>query len=322
MRTSVSNYEFTDRNDLFRVIVVACVDKAKSLGNLDVMRLSLESLFESIRYPTSITIIDNGSDHETKQYLNNLVVSGRINRLVTNHLNCGKLNPLVSEFYATNEDLVTFSDCDVFFYPNWQHKTVELFSNLSGVGYVGLLPLPSVSIENNSTFWWQAFFRDFSIKWQSNIFTQQLEMFQESIWGHSEMSYKSREYVVANKNGLCFIPGAGHVVGTYYRPSIQGLLRFVPFDEWRGAESKYLDPLCDKNGYLRISTYGFYAMHLGNYVTEKELTSIKAVRNFDYDQYVLEPYRYIKPLKIKSFFGRNINGYRVSKVLRKIMLGV
>jgi hypothetical protein len=318
MRKTGGVYNVEDSNFLFRVIYVISIDSDLSLGSLEIFKISLKSLIESLQFPTAITIIDNNSDLHTKRYLNELLEKKMIDRLITNSRNKGKLNPLFSEFNSTSEKLVTFTDGDVFFRKNWQLETIELFNAVSNVGYVGLMPLPSLSLNFTNSFWLRYLLRDIAVNFSPNPDLYGLQLFQDSIWGESVISEKDKFCYIAQKNGKSFIPGAGHVAGTYYREVVKCCFKLINDNNWRGAEQKYLDPISDKNGFLRISTLNFFALHLGNSLTISEKECIQRDNQIELIQTTI-PFEY-KSNYLLRFLNKKINSYKLSMMIRKIIL--
>ena len=104
-----------------------------------ILKLCLESLFNTIHNKTFITIINNGSDQIVSHYLDSLLEEKKIHELIHTE-NIGKLNAVLKGLAGHNIELVTISDADVMFLPNWQMETVKVFKAIAKAGVVGIVP--------------------------------------------------------------------------------------------------------------------------------------------------------------------------------------
>src|SRR5690606_4175673 len=107
---------------------------------LSILKYSLESLIISSHQHTFITVVDNGSDEFTKQYLRSLFHSGKIHELIhTNKI--GKVNAILKGLVGHNFKLITIADADVLFDAKWQSETYKVFNAFPKAGVI--CPTPS-----------------------------------------------------------------------------------------------------------------------------------------------------------------------------------
>ena len=86
-----------------------------------IFKLCLKSLFATIHNNTFITIVNNGSDLIIKDYLNELYQDDKIHEVIHTE-NIGKLNAILKGLAGNAIEIVTISDSDVLFLPNWQSR--------------------------------------------------------------------------------------------------------------------------------------------------------------------------------------------------------
>ena len=100
-----------------------------------IFKLCLQSLFVTIYNKTFITIVNNGSNSELKEYLNVLYQEKKIHEVIHTE-NIGKLNAILKGLAGNAIEMVTISDSDVLFLPNWQLETVKIFKEVPKAGVV------------------------------------------------------------------------------------------------------------------------------------------------------------------------------------------
>ena len=98
-----------------------------------ILQICLESLFKTVHKKTFISVINNGSCNEVKEYLDGLFISKKIHEVI-HTTNIGKLNSIVKGLVGNNIELVTIADSDVFFLENWQQQTVKTFNAFPKTG--------------------------------------------------------------------------------------------------------------------------------------------------------------------------------------------
>ena len=104
-----------------------------------ILQICLESLFSTIHNKTFITIVNNGSGSAIKDYLNILYQDEKIHEVIHTE-NIGKLNAILKGLAGNAIELVTISDSDVMFLPNWQSETSKIFKEVPKAGVVGIVP--------------------------------------------------------------------------------------------------------------------------------------------------------------------------------------
>ncbi len=240
--------------------------------SLDVLKLCLQSLMASIDSSVSkITVIDNDSRADVNEYLQALSHEKKIDRLVSQVENRGKVEPVIREAVSANEPFITISDADTFFYPGWIQATVDIFKNFERVSVVSPIPEPHLYLYCNYPCFLNNFFtlrlRKGRVVDESAMreFYQQIN-FDQKKPVEFERSLKRQFYLETNR--IKAILGATHQVATYKKELFVGANTRVLEVFGKGVEKKYMDVLNLKNGSWRVATSRHYADHIGNIISK------------------------------------------------------
>lgn len=258
------------RYKLHRIIIPVYIptEEKKYFDNLfEVFKISIGSLLKTTsKQFTNITIINNNCNKEVTNYINSLIESNLIDKHIHNSINKGKVNSILSEVRSCHEEVITIADADVFYFSNWQFKTLEVFKNFKNIGVVAPLPCTNIYSYCNMSF----FSNILKPKKKGFIISKKsCELFGESV-GYDEEKIlrlslwkKPQFYIKNSSDKVCL--GAGHFVASYRG----NLLHKVPFVKNKyvfknGDEFNFLDRPIDVLGYYRVSLIDSYAYHLGN----------------------------------------------------------
>jgi len=229
----------------------------------ETLKLCLESIFMTVHNQTGITVISNDCNDEVKSYLVKQNGLGKIDRLIMNSQNQGKVDPVVSVMKGCREDLITVSDCDVLFKSNWQNEVEQLFKCIPRVGMVSPIPLPSAW---NSFTTWTYFFgiTTAKIKREQNLDLDSILSFKRSVGTVDNVTeWDIKPYYLNYKKTKACI-GSGHFCATYSRKVINHIPTKYSSENINNAELKYLDQPVEDSGFLRLSTSKGYIYHMGN----------------------------------------------------------
>ncbi|WP_299060176.1 glycosyltransferase family 2 protein [uncultured Polaribacter sp.] len=270
-----------------------------------VLKTSINSLLKTTnKSQTNITIINNDSKKEVTDYIDDLLISKKIDKHVKLGTNYGKVYTVLSEAKASYEDFITIADADVFYFSNWLHRTIDIFKNYKKAGVVAPLPMPQLSYYSNYSLFFDNLLK---IKKGKVVLDEDLLLFEKSINNQISLKknnwFKNQLYLSRNNVKVCI--GAGHFVATYRKDVLHKIkinkTKFV-FED--GAETFYLDNPIDKLGYYRLSTLKTFAYHLGNNIPNW-------VNNFEFSALEITNYNFVnkfkKPVinyKFKEFTGR------------------
>lgn len=273
--------------------------------SLEVLRISLYSLIATIHDQTCITVIDNNSCLEVKEFLQQLLFSEDIDQLITYNLNQGKVDPLVSFLKGCHEDLITLTDADVLFAPNWQSSVEKLFVAFPQVGMVSPLAAPSLYSFYTAFTWFYGLFR-YRITRDVNTDLSSLIKFHNSIDRNRPLNQiEERPFFIEN-NQIRAVIGSGHFCATISNE----IIPFIPFEysgpDFKAAEEKFIDFPVVKAGFMRIATEKGYVFHLGNNIENWMYSHLISKKDFNEVTTVIPPR--------KKLFKSN----KVNFMLRKI----
>ncbi len=237
--------------------------KAYFKDSFKIFQLCLESLFSTIHHKTFITIVNNGSGDFIKEYLDDLFLNGKIHEVVHTE-NIGKLNAILKGLAGNDIELVTISDSDVLFLPNWQLETSKIFNEVPKAGVVGIVPQFKMYETNCGNVIIDNLFNK-KMKFIPVKNPDSLIRFYDSIgW---DRTY-NKDYLAYNLGleinpNLKVLIGSGHFAATYKKDVFEEINTFIGF-KLGGNSEVYLDKAPLKKGYWRLNTQDNFAYHMGN----------------------------------------------------------
>jgi hypothetical protein len=292
--------------------------------SFNVLKVCLESLLITINQDTVVSLISNGSHYKINEYLNTLFKEGKVDRVVINKQNLGKMNAIITETRASFEEYITYSDADVFFDKGWLKQTHKLFLNFPRIGLVSMNPMPSSYGYSNSTIIENILCLNSKKTEVKNLCDyDDLSNFHESI-GRKKIKtdelFNDRVFYL-EKNGITCLIGAGHFCCTIRKTSI---LKYVPKEKSNkaasgGSEALYLDIPVDKSSLWRVSSCKSYVFHLGNNLDKNFVNlKFKNMKNFKESNFTFESLYMKKPntlINIIPFFFKA----KLATLLKKVM---
>ena len=108
---------------------------------LDVLKLSLDSLIQSVGGKTDIAVFNNGSCIQVREYLDHQLEVGRIDYLFHSRKNLGVIGGFKVLFNALPGDVIAYCDDDVLYYPGWLDAHLEILDTFPRVGMVSGAPV-------------------------------------------------------------------------------------------------------------------------------------------------------------------------------------
>ena len=228
-----------------------------------ILKLCLESLFNTIHEKTFITIVNNGSAESVAHYLDLLLKENKIQELVHTE-NIGKLNAILKGLVGNDIELVTISDADVLFLPNWQMETMKVFKEVPKAGVVGIVPQFKMYESNCGNVLFDTLFnselRFIPIKNRADLIR-----FYDSIgWDRNyNQDYLAYNLALEINPELNVLIGSGHFVATYKKDIFETIITYIGY-KMGGNSEGYLDSLPLEKDYWRVTTQDNYAYHMGN----------------------------------------------------------
>ncbi len=237
--------------------------------SLEVLQLCMESLCKTIHSKTAITVINNACCKEVGDYLRSLKDAGKVNQLIENDRNIGKIDALFNVARGSYEPLITISDADVLFCNSWQEETERAFSEYASLGFVCPTPIPDNTFYFTSATFWNGLFKG-TIMTETAKDSEGLRLFAESIGKEGEeleeLTERNRQKISYYEKGKSkLILGGGHFVATIRRDALMHAPDSLSGKTILGnSEVRFIDEPVDRAGYMRCALSVSRAYHMGN----------------------------------------------------------
>tara|TARA_R110002073_G_scaffold128999_1_gene274975 strand:+ start:25597 stop:26556 length:960 start_codon:yes stop_codon:yes gene_type:complete len=228
----------------------------------DSLKLCLTSLILTIPKTSVITVINNNCTEEVSEYLQDLFCKRKIDQLVLNSTNKGKIEAVLDVFRNSKEDLITITDSDVLFKQGWFYETKKVFKTFPRVGYVSPLPLPSICNYYSKWSWFYGLTKSKIVR-EKHSDIESLKLFNKSILVEGEPSEIEKYPFKLKKENTTAVLGAGHFCGTYNKNIIDKIPYEFSGNTFTGAEKLFFDKPIEDAGFLRLATDEGWVFHIG-----------------------------------------------------------
>jgi len=238
-------------------------------GQFDALKLCLASLRAYADQPFDLLVVDNGSCNEVRQYLISELQAGRINNLLLNDRNLGKMNAQMQILQAASGELVFYSDGDIYHRPGWMQAHLDVWNAFPEAGLIGGIPIHHIGhFKTGATRAWVEEHRaELNVECGALIPEEWSRDFSGSI-GAEFQAEKTMQDWRLTRAGVAAYVGASHMQFLIPRRAIGKLPRQNFQYALRQEETATLDRVLDREGFLRLSTDRPFVYHIGNAVTE------------------------------------------------------
>lgn len=238
-----------------------------------ILKLCLESLLATVHAKTFISIVNNGSCVIVVDYLNDLFERKKIQELIHTE-NIGKLNAILKGLAGNDIELVTISDSDVLFLPNWQKETVKVFATVPQAGVVGIVPQFKMYESNCGNVLFDTLYNS-KLQFVPVKNKDALIRFYDSLgWDRNyNQDYLAYNLALEINSELSVLIGSGHFVATYKKDIFDTIITYIGY-KMGGNSEGYLDRLPLEKDYWRLTTADNHGYHLGNTIENWMTVSI------------------------------------------------
>src|SRR5258708_35456073 len=230
---------------------------------LDVLKVSLESMRKDAGLPFDLMVFDNGSCAEVRDFLVQEKEEDRIQYLILSEKNMGKGGAWNVMLTGAPGEIISYTDADVLFSPNWLSRSVEILETFPNVGMVTARPFRTPIDLYESTLKWawghaqleEGQFIPWEIFLEFNLSLGQTEEENKKVYA------ETRDWRIVYK-GVTTLAGASHWQFTAYKSTLQ---QFLPFDMDKAmGQVRQLDKRMNDAGLLRLMVSDPLAMNMSN----------------------------------------------------------
>ncbi len=232
---------------------------------LDVLKSCLGSIWANTDMEYDLLVFDNGSCAEVKEYLVEMQTLGRIQYLILSERNIGKGGAWNVMLAAAPGEIIAYADNDVYFYPGWFTRSIEVLETFPNAGMVTARPFRTRVPLYSSTIEWASTTPEVRLQEGQLIPWDTFLEFNQSL-GDDENEirkvYESTIDIRIEYKGVTAQVGASHWQFTARKEIIS---RFLPFQMDRPmGQVLQLDELMNSAGYLRLMVPDPLTMNMSN----------------------------------------------------------
>jgi hypothetical protein len=231
----------------------------------EILNLCLESLYATSVNRALVTVVANQCAPPVIGRLLDYQRDGRIDQLIVNAQNHGRIDGTLPVARGAFEELITISDSDVLFRPGWTDAIEQIFETFPECGFASVVPHPGAAWYcTSATIVGALATRELSF--ERIVPDSDIDRFGWSIgranWVKPE---QRRVQMVVRRHGTAACVGCGHFIFTVARE----VMASFPTKPCRhplggGTDELWVDRPPDRSGYWRLSTPRGYAFHMGN----------------------------------------------------------
>ncbi|WP_425639517.1 glycosyltransferase family A protein [Algoriphagus yeomjeoni] len=246
-------------------VYIPNLEEAYFKDSQTIFKYCIESLVNTVHSKTRISIVINGCCQEISDMIYDYQKKYPIiDQIFYTKENLGKINAIYSIVKSNLEPLLTISDADVMFLPNWQKEVETVFVDFPEAGMVSPVPSSKGFLFSTASTLYYGLFKG-KIKFQKVKDPEGLINFQKSVGSNLYQKIHLEKYLVVSNGVAEAVVGCGHFVATFRKQVFEAApTKVCKFRVQNNSEEDYLDDPNDMSGFLRLATLGNFAYHMGN----------------------------------------------------------
>lgn len=232
-----------------------------------ITKMCIDSLHNTRHSKSYLTVVNNGSCKEISHYLQECFENGIIDQLIHQRENIGKIDAVIPIARTCDEPLITISDGDVLFKPNWMQAVEDVYNSFPEAGMVSPVPHGTTYSYHTGCTIFDAALQGI-LKFQSQCNPEDMLLFAKSIDKENTMYKKAirlKYQLTVTRDEVSAVVGCGHFVSTLrkevFKKAPESLSKLAYAST---ADHDYIDIPVGKTGFWRLATIGNYAYHMGN----------------------------------------------------------
>lgn len=242
--------------------------------SLEVLKVCIGSILAHTSQPFDLMVFDNASCAETVDYLVRLKEENLIQYLILADRNYGKAGAWNIIFNAAPGEFITYADSDVYFYPGWLEKHLQVFAAFPEAGTVTGLPR-----RGRRTFYTRTIELLSSMK--DAIVEEGRFIPDEWILDHARTLGKLKtvqEDLALNDYRVTRDGVTAYATATHFQFMVKSevVRKYLPFPSERpmGESVAHFDRAINDDCLLRLATADRVVRHIGNTLDEDFINSL------------------------------------------------
>ncbi|HVP21140.1 MAG TPA: glycosyltransferase [Anaerolineaceae bacterium] len=238
---------------------------------LKILELQLKSLRVNTSEPFDMLVFDNGSIPEVQQKLQELQRSGLIDWLILSNSNLGKTGALNWILAAMPNEIIGFTDSDVYFRPGWLEESLKRLNGSALVGVVTAQPCFADVLNGEERAFSSLSENGIEIQnyWPPNWAVQE---FVHGLGGSEEMLQRFLKTplhaVEFGDDKIKAVLGASHMQFILRRELARSVIPLPAQFGLSAEEDRVFNQRVDAEGFLHVSLPEPLVVHMGNALDE------------------------------------------------------
>lgn len=239
-------------------------------SGLDILKLVLYSIQQSLKEPYDLMVFDNGSCPEVISYLMELNRRDVIQWLFLSSRNMKKIGAWNIMFPAAPGRLIYYFDSDIYHYPGWYEASCAILDAFPRAGIINAFPFLGVRQKGRTL---QLASQDPDISIKNGKFVDPLILEEMAVGlGADPKAYVKKkmkeDQIRLQSRETAALVSTSHC---QFLTTSSVLRRIFPQDpDWAiNSSEKDFDELISNQNYMHLSTIEGHIYHLGNVLTPK-----------------------------------------------------